>query len=83
MTSSRLARLIFKCFNIIFSLKDWIGNVILKHSCMDVTWMVLAKDGLVVFYPSLGGYTGGNVSDIGCIWGDLYGYSNGDNMINM
>jgi hypothetical protein len=50
---------------------------------MDVTWMVLAKDGLVVFYPSLGGYTGGNVSDIGCIWGDLYGYSNGENMINM
>lgn len=59
-----LARLMFKCFNIIFSLKDWIGNVILKHSCMDVTWMVLAKDGLVVFTHHLGGTPFRNVSDI-------------------
>ena len=73
--------------NIIFSLKDWIGNVILKHSCMDVTWMVLAKDGLVVFYPSLGGCT---VSErFGYTWGAVgatfmgIAYSNGDNMINM
>ena len=35
------------------------------------------------FLPITWGYTGGNVSDIGCIWGDLYGYSNGDNMINI